>query len=204
MSDLVRATRFAATRLEDGSAATMITANAPPSARRGQGDAPHHSPRYLERPADAGAAAPSGASIGAGVASAGKSSGSPERRLSGDLVVDAPGGQAALVCRWGCHIRCHSIRGNHEDRHITQLPEDVRNFIVLTVVPPNHPNAAARRSRGKHFEGAIASPSHTENAVKGGFHLVCRKPVSVDLLEIPLDPLELPYSLGLGRGAISA
>src|SRR5205807_1328557 len=87
-----------------------------------------------------------------------------------------------------------SVRGDYEDGHVAQLAEDVGDLVLLPIIPPDHPDPAARRRRGEHLEGAVLALLKAEDLVERGLDLFRRETVSVDLLQVPLDPLELPHA----------
>ena len=64
-------------------------------------------------------------------------------RLGGNLLVTRSTPGAALVNGWGGHIESLSVRGNHEDRYIAQIAEDVGDLVIVSVVAPDHPDPAA-------------------------------------------------------------
>jgi len=112
----------------------------------------------------------------------------------GDLLVSRATPRAPLINFGARHGMFLSIGGDHEDRHFAQLAEDVRDLVVLAIIPPDHPDPAARRRLPEHLEGTIRAFLEAEDAVERGLHLLCRKGMGVDLLKIPFDPLELPHA----------
>jgi hypothetical protein len=88
----------------------------------------------------------------------------------------------------------HSIGGDHEDGHFAQLPENVRDLVVFSVIAPDYPDSAAGWSSGEHLEGAILPLLEVEDTLERGFDLLRREAMRVDFLQVPLDPLELPHA----------
>ena len=75
--------------------------------------------------------------------------------LGGDLLVSCPTTWAPLVNFGYSHCFFLSVCRDYEDRHFAQLAEDIGDLVVLSIVPPDHPNSAARRRLGEHLEGTV-------------------------------------------------
>src|SRR6516164_7823978 len=85
-------------------------------------------------------------------------------RFDSDLLISSPPPRAPLVNTGLGHRVFLPIRGDHEDRQLAQLSEDVRDPFILPVVAPDDPDAASRRCRGKHLEGAVLAFLEAEDA----------------------------------------
>src|SRR5215469_3593240 len=100
-----------------------------------------------------------------------------------------------MVGFWTNHLRSlASVRCDDKNGRVSGFPEYVRDLVPLPIIPPNDPNLTAGRRFCLHLECTIPSPLQPQDTVECGFDLSCRETVRVDLLEIPVDPLELPHS----------
>jgi len=93
----------------------------------------------------------------------------------------------------GIVISMPLICGNNENGRFAYFAENVRNFILLAIIPPNNPNPATGWYFGVHLKRSILSPLHRKDSVKRGFHVLHGKRVRFDLSQIPFYPFEPPH-----------
>jgi len=119
------------------------------------------------------------------------------QRLGGHLLVSRSTARASLVNLRCSHGMFLSVGGDHEDRRFAQLTKDVRNLVVLSVIPPDHPDPAARWCLGEHLVGTVLPLLEADDTVERGLDLLRGDVVSVNLLKVPFYPLELPDARSL-------
>jgi hypothetical protein len=129
-----------------------------------------------------------------------------EKGASADKSRSARGGSAA-ICSSSAHraaLRLSSagvsikfplsISGDYEYRRVAQVAEHMRNLVVLTIVPPNHPNPPAGRCRSEHLQRAVLAFLKAESPVERRLDFLRREAVGVDLPQVPFYPFELPHA----------